>query len=408
MTVETQIAAVNSGAVDALTSANSLLNTLLSVSLTGAIQGDGFGALLPNTYAPNPTPGVNFPVVAGGERPDVTGLAIGAAPAAPTIVLSTPGDIVMPTDDLLAPTSNFAFFEAAYQSTLLDPLKAKLLADLTNGGYGIDTADEAALYQRARDREAEATTLRVDEAGRAMAARGFALPPGELSIHIDRAYQDSQSKLSGVSREIFVDSAKRFVENRRFTITEVRGLETVLLGFHNSVQERALNVARFTQELSILVYNALLARYRLRLDAAKITSDVQLQRVQVDLARAQAAIELFRGEILAYEANLRFLIEPLKLQVDVYRADIESNRALMDGVIARAQLEQKAIETTRNQNIQISDVSIKSVLAKLQALVHGTQFLADATKFGSQQFFTTLATIWASLNTLTVQSKEEA
>jgi hypothetical protein len=314
----------------------------------------------------------------------------------------------MPVDDLLAPTNNFEFFEAAYQSTLLDPLKVKLLNDLLNGGYGIDTADEQALVQRARDRETEATLMRVDEAGRSMAARGFPLPPGELSIHIDRAYQEHQGKMSSVSREIFIEQSKRFVENRRFTIEQARQLETVLIGFHNSVQERALNAAKATQELAILVYNALVARYRTRLEAAKITSDVQLQRVQVDLARAQAAIELYRGQIAAYDANLRQLIEPLRLQVELYRADIDGNRALMDGTVARASLQQKVIEATVQQNIQISNLAIENAKAKLLATVQALQFQTEAAKFGASNFFATLIAMFGSINSLAVQTAEQA
>jgi len=406
MTVATNITAAQSAAASALVDANAFLNALIAIATSAELTGFNFAGSIPAQFNYNSVPTVNFPVVAGGIRPTIP--AIGASPPeVPSIVLSTPADIILPIDDLLAPTNNFTFFEAAYASTLLNPLKAKLLADLTNGGFGIDTADEAALFQRARDRETVAAMTRIDEAGRAMAARGFPLPPGELSIQIDRSYQDLQNKMSSVSREIFVDSAKRFVENRQFTIQEVRQLETVLIGFHNSIQERALNVAKATQELAIVVYNAILARYKLRLDAAKITSDVQLQRVQVDLARAQAAIELYRGQITAYEANLRQLLEPLKLQVDLYRADIDSNRALMDGLISRSTLQQKVIEATSQQNIDISRLTVETMKARLQAAMTGLQFAMESAKFGSAQFFATLSAMWGSLNTLSVASATE-
>jgi len=406
MSVDTNIAVAQSAAATALIDANTFLNSLIAIATSAEIAGFNLADSVPAQFNYNSVPTVDFPIVAGGDRPTVPDLGTGP-PEVPSIVLSTPADIVMPTDDLLAPTDNFSFFEAAYVSTLMDPLKTKLFADLTNGGYGIDTADEAALYQRARDRETTAAMTRIDEAGRLMAARGFPLPPGELSIQIDRSYQILQEKLSSISREIFVDSAKRFVENRQFTIQEVRQLETVLIGFHSSIQERALNVAKATQELAIAVYNAILARYKLRLDAAKITSDVQLQRVQVDLARAQAAIELYRGQITAYEANLRQLLEPLKLKVELYRADIDANRGITDGLIARAALQQKVIEATSQQNIDLSRLTVETMKARLQAALSGLQFAMESAKFGSAQFFATLSAMWGSLNTLSVQSATE-
>jgi hypothetical protein len=310
-------------------------------------------------------------------------------------------------DDLLAPTHEFEFFEAAYQSALLDPLKAKLLADLANGGFGIDTADEQALFQRARDRETESAMSRIDEAGRAMAARGFPLPPGELSIQIDRSYQDLQNKMSSVSREIFVDSAKRFVENRQFTIEQVRQLETVLLGFHNSIQERAFNVAKATTELGITLYNALILRYRTRVEAAKLTADVQLTRAQIDIARAGAEVEIFKGQIAAYEVNLRRLVEQGRYGAELDRVRNEVFRISTEGVIARANLQQKVLEATSQQNIQIGGLHVETAKARLQALLGGLQFSQEATKFGSQEFFSLITAMVGSLNTLAVQSAEE-
>src|SRR3990167_1890551 len=58
------------------------------------------------------------------------------------------------TIDALAPTSPVLNF-ADIDETLLDLVSAKLQADLTDGGYGIDANDEAALWQREGDREAQ-------------------------------------------------------------------------------------------------------------------------------------------------------------------------------------------------------------------------------------------------------------
>jgi hypothetical protein len=408
MTVATNITAAQTAAAAALVDANTFLNSLITIATSAIIAGNNFAGSLPAEFNYNSVPTVDFPVIGGGLRPDDADLNIPGTPEAPSFTFFTPTEVTLPVDDLLAPTHNFEYLEAAYISALLDPLKAKLLADLTNGGFGIDTADEQALFQRARDRETIAAMTRIDEAGRLMAARGFPLPPGELSIQIDRSYQDLQNKMSSVSREIFVDSAKRFVENRQFTIQEVRQLETVLLGFHNSIQERALNVAKATAEYAVAVYNQLLARFRTRLEGAKIATDIQLGRAQVDIARSQAQLGVFQGQIAAYEARLRSLVEPFKARVDLYRADIDGNRNLTDGFAAKAALQQKVLEATSQQNIDISRLNVENTRARLQATMAGLQFGMEATKFGSQQLFATLAAMWGSLNTLSVQSATEA
>lgn len=387
--------------------ANQHLQELLNTTNVQFSDGFNIDQLIPKAYNYASVPTVDFPVLAGGLRPSVDTSAITGPPEAPTIDISAIQDIALPADDLLAPTHQFEFFEVAYSSILLDPLKTKLLNDLQNGGYGIEPADEAALFQRARDREVELATTRVDGAGGWMAARGFSLPPEEQAMHQERAYQDMQNKLSGLERDLSIDRGKRFVENRQFTIREVKDVEQILIGFHNSVQERSLNVARAAGEFAIAIYNALVARQRVRFESAKLAADVQAQRIQAEAARAQAIIEVFRGKIAAYEADLRRLVELTRAQVELYRGDIDANRALTDGLISRATLQQKVLEATVQQNIQISQLTIENAKAKLLATIEALRFKAGGRQFAAGQFFATLTAMAAAVNTLAVQTTAE-
>ena len=408
MTTVAEYQTITSAAAAAvLSQANSYLTALTSAADVQFSNGFNIDQELPDLYNYSDVPTVNFPIVSGGLRPTVTGVATAGPPEATALSFDAPAAIALPADDLLAPTNSFAYAEGAYDRILLDPLQAKLLADLQNGGYGIDTTDEDALFDRARDREVLAALTRIKEAGRTMASRGFPLPPGELSIHIDRAYQEMQDKVSGVSREIFVNSAARFVENRKFTITESREMERITMAFYNSIQERAVNVSKATAELGIAVYNQLVARYKARLDATKLTGDVQFQVSQVKVEQAKAFIDDFRGRVLAYEADLRRQVEPLKLQVDLYQADIAANRNLTDGLIARAQLQQKVIDATVQQNVQISGLNIELAKAKLLATVKGLEFKTTAAQFGAKEFFSALTAMYSSINSLAVQTATE-
>lgn len=362
---------------------------------------------LPDNFDYNSVPIIDVPLFFGGFRPSGDIPAPLPLPDVPVPVIPAVQDIALPVDDLLAPSYTFAFFEAAYESTLLDPLKAKLLNDLVNGGYGIDTADENALFQRMRDRETAAAMQRVDEVGRTLATRGFPLPPGEFSIQLDRAHQDLQDKLSSASREIFIDASKRFVENRQFTIREVKELETVLIGFHNSVQERALNVAKAAQEFSIAVFNALVARYRTRLDAARISGEVQNLRFQAEELRVRAALESYRTHALAFELELRRRTDEQKIKTELFRADIDSHKGLTDGFVARAALQQKVIEATATQNTDVSRLNVENSRVRLGAQAENLKMRAEAAKFAAATTTSLLAAMVSTMNTLAVKSLEE-
>lgn len=482
--------------------------------------------------APGASPSFTSPAIPTAPLvtlPTIPTLAALSLPTAPSIDLPVFAALA-PDDDLVAPTTEFQFAEAAYESTLLDPLKAKLLADLTDGGYGIETADEIALFNRARDREVEAMMSRISDAGRAMAMRGFPLPPGELSVHVEQAYQEMQDKVSSASRDITLERSKLYVENRQFTIREVKDVEQMLLNFHNAVQERALNVARLTVEFSIAIFKALVERYNARLgayrteaevftsriraelakaeiyrtevEAVKVSSELQrtqvetylaqlrgietsvaIFRVQMDAAKVQAEIErikleayrseveaytarvqakvaefgmyraqiegetskvqafeaqvraftgqvsaaeiksriqlgklqseteqariqllTYQGQLEQYKADVERQVASGKLQVDYYNAVIAETRLINDGRIAQAGMQQEAIKSTTQQNIQISEMTIADARAKLEATVAALKFKTEGTHYASEKFYAILTQLMGTINTLSVST----
>jgi len=482
--------------------------------------------------SPGASPGFTSPAIPTAPLvtlPTVPTLAALSLPTAPSIDLPVFAAFA-PDDDLVAPTTEFQFAEAAYESVLLDPLKSILLDNLVNGGYGIETADEIALFNRARDREVEAMQSRIADAGRAMAARGFPLPPGELSVHIDRAYQEMQDKVSAASRDITLERSKLFVENRQFTIREVRDVEQMLINFHNAVQERALNVARLTVEFSVTIFKALVERYNARLSgyrteaevfasriraelakaeiyrtqveavnvqsqlqrtqvetylaqlkgvevsvdifrvqmdaakvqaeierikleayrseveaytaqvqakvaefgmyrsqiegetakvqayeaqvraftgevgAAKIKSDIQLGRLQLQTEQARIRLLTYQGQLEQYKADVERQVQSGRLQVDYYNGLVSEAKMLNDGQLGRANLQQEVIKSTTQQNIQISEMTIADARAKLEATVAALKFRTEGTHYASEKFYAILTQLMGTINTLSVST----
>lgn len=79
-----------------------------------------------------------------------------------------------------------------------------------------------------RARAMEVDMPRVEAASSHLAARGFPLPPDELAIQIDRAYQQMQKPDRGHKSRDLYQSREKFVDARQFTITEVREMERIL------------------------------------------------------------------------------------------------------------------------------------------------------------------------------------
>lgn len=340
-------------------------------------------ANLPNSPGASPSFNLpNLPSAPSTVLPPIPTFEALSFPLPPSIDLPRFGGIV-PTDDLIAPTTQFEYFEELYASALLDELKAKLLDSLQNGGYGIETADEIALFNRERDREIEAMLSRIEDAGRAMASRGFPLPPGELSIHVDRAYQDMQNKVSSASRDIALKRADMYVENRKFTIEQTKALEQILIGFHNSIQERSLNVAKSTVEMAVTIFNALVGRFNARLDAYKAQAAVFADLIRGELAK----IEIYRTEVEAKGVEVqarRQLVELYLAQIKSVEMAVDIFRVQMDAARVEADIERLKLEAFRSE-VEAYTAQVQAKVAEFglyRARVDGEKAKADV--FDSQ------------------------
>lgn len=301
------------------------------------------GATMPNS--PGQAPTFNAPAIPPSpvfSLPAVPTLQSLAIPAAPTVSIPTFSS-ALPTADLVAPTAVFSYVERDYSSSLLDAMKTKLMSDLVNGGYGIEPADEDALWNRAREREMRNCEASIQDAARQMAARGFAAPPGAMFAQMDAIRQAAMERASDLSREIALKRADLYVENRKFTIAQIRDVEQMLIAYWGSMMERSLNAAKAVVETGIATYNAQVAAAQYRLDRYKAAGQVY----EVVLKAALANLEAYKAQV----EGLKLAADVQRIYADVYRTQLEGVNALaniyrtqMDGAKTQAEIEQLKLQ----------------------------------------------------------------
>lgn len=254
----------------------------------------------------------------------------------------------MPVSSLTAPSERFEFNEAEYASMLSDSLKAKLLYDMENGGYGIEEGDEARLWARARERASVVANAKVEETLRASASRGFALPPGADMAAVEAAQQAALEEIANVDRDIALKRADMYVENRKFTITAAREVESMFIAYRSAMMERTLNAAKTLVELGIATFNAQVELFNTRLDAYKTEASVFAERLRAE----QVKVDIFRGRIDAYRGSL----EARRTQADIYKTQVEAQElqvqiynAQMQALRARVEVERSKVELFRTR-----------------------------------------------------------
>lgn len=307
----------------------------------------GFGAA-PDFAAPIIGDGPDIDIASFGALPELDDITIPTAPNLPTLDFTA----VAPSGATLTPPSEvFSFNEQDYSSDLLDLLALKLRTDLANGGYGIDTADELPLWDRAREREIANANQSTDEIERAFTARRFSTPPGAFFGALEKSQQALQDASSTFSREVALKRADLYVQNRQFTIQQGSQLEGMLVQYHGSRMERLLNASKYLIDAAIASYNArvtaynamldeykteaqvfesklrangmLLEQYRTTADVEKIRADVNMTRINQYKAGIEAyntLVNLYRAQVEA--ANVKAGVE--RLNLDAFRAQVEA------------------------------------------------------------------------------------
>lgn len=318
----------------------------------------------PSTALPSvPTaPSIDEPTL-----PTAPTLTLPTAPTLASISFPSPPTInlpdltaVLPDDDLVAPDTNFTFSEAGYNDAMLDALKAKLMLDLENGGYGIEPLDESALWERARAREITGAMAEQDGLLAFAASRGFPLPPGDLNVVLQVSEQNLNDKVSALSRDIMIKRGDLYAETRKFTFTEVRELEGLLIGLYNSITERSFQAAKAVLDGAIALFQAQVSRYNARIERYKADAVVFEARVRAALAQT----EIYRTQM----EGARIQSDLQRTQVEVYNAQLRGVQTLVD--IYKTQMEvvqvQTGIEQLRIQAFRaLVDAYSQQVQAKL-------------------------------------------
>ncbi len=330
--------------------------------------------------APGNAPELNSAVLPTAPKitlpaaPTIQSLALPVAPAISVPVFSATG----PTDDLLEPTSRFEFHEETYQSDLLDAAKLKLIGDLVNGGYGIETVDEEALWNRARERELVNAEIQIQEASRQAAARGMMMPPGALNMAINRIQTASLEKTSSLSRDIAMKRADLYVDNRKFTLQEVRQVEAMLLQYYGFVQERVLNASKYIAEFGIQLFNAKVSKFNAKLEAFRGAAQVYETQLRGALAHLDVYKAKVEGARLSVEAQQTY-ISLYNAQLEGVKSTVELYRTQMDAAKVYTQVEMSKLDLFRSR-VEVYQAQVGAKAAEFG--IYETRLKGELTKVG--------------------------
>jgi hypothetical protein len=267
-------------------------------------------------------------------------------------------DEILVDEELLTPSNTFDFSVELYTSVLKDAVASGLLDEVQNGGYGLDPADEALLWARAREREQVAANQAIEDVMRTFSHSGFSMPPGALQSQIWKAQKEALNKTTSINREQTLERSNKYWEGKKFTYEQAQQLERLNIDLHNATQERSLNAAKATVQVAIDLFNANVTAYTARQERYKILAEVFDTVVRSEIAK----VELYKAQVEG--ANV--LVNVNRSQIDLYNARLASIQQIIDTYKTDVDAF-NAISQVEKLKIEIFQAQVEAYVAEVEA-----------------------------------------
>jgi hypothetical protein len=273
--------------------------------------------------------------------PPMEALTIITVPAFTPPTLPTYSDTA-PVFTATTPTGAPVWAEPTYATEVIDEV-IPTVRRMMQGELGLPPAIQDMLFERARSREDRTAAKAVGEAFDTFAARGFSTPPGMLVQQVNIALEQNQLQANALQREVMVKVADVAVENMRAAVQQGLAAEQILVNIHQNAAQRAFDMARYTVEASISLYNAQANIFNANTQA--FATRAQVYKTQIDAELAQLEVQRFAleqakltGEINQQRvAAFTARVQALGAQADAYRTQVQARTSKID--IAKAQIE---------------------------------------------------------------------
>lgn len=246
-----------------------------------------------------------------------------------------PSFVVNPLDGI------FLFAGVDYSSLINSDIIAKILDTFQNGGTGLDSDVEAAIWARALARKELKDSALYTEAEDYFASRGWTLPPGMLSGRLTEIQKEISREDAQLNYEVMIKQADLADQNTRFNLEQAINLEKILRDYYVNNEIKNL-------EISKAISTATVQEFTSKVEAAKL----DIQMYETDNA---AMIALIDAQVKAYIG----LVQAYQARADAYRAVVEAKAAVYGA-------EASVVKTEADIEIAKLDVQVRSFLGIAQ------------------------------------------
>jgi hypothetical protein len=224
-----------------------------------------------------------------------------------------------------------------------DAVNTRILTDLNNETYGINPADEMALWERTRDRESILANLLLNEIKNQFATYGIPIPQGAYVAAIEGGLNKTQENMSTVNRDISIKRADLYRITRETSIKLAMELGNAQLGITDTqikVWREVVNAELDEIKTNMDSYKTKLSQYEFELSKTKekqgaanalYAEYIKAWGTRLDtLSRAYAVYQQAQADqIRSTELTQRGEVERARVKVEAFNAQVNINTAAL-------------------------------------------------------------------------------
>jgi hypothetical protein len=280
---------------------------------------------------------------------------------------------------------------------------ARLTSNIANGGTGLSSTVEEAIWDRDRERMEQQLSDSTDKATAMWAKKGFSLPDGLLAHSLSELQKEYMNKNIDRSREIAVEQAKleqsNLFKSLELAFNLASKLIENLIRYEDLVFRSQEATAKFANEyidIQIRTYASLVEAYKATAQTYEIIIRAELAKIEVYKAQidGQRLIGTVNEQTLKIYSDTiaatRIIIDKYRAEVEAYSAvlgaektKIEANKVSMDawaeGARARVAAYNGEVEMFRAEsqfNVSSAELRTKSAEANLRAITEASALQA--------------------------------
>lgn len=324
---------------------------------------------------PNAPPQINAPSLTKGTAPTIAPL--GAISEPDYQIPSTIDPLNVSDLQFNYPTLDYS--ETPYTSTIKARIEEYVLDVLNNGGTGVNTAVENALFERDIERANQAVADAKNKAVSEWTGRGFEMPDDDIMDTLTRIDTEFLMKRLEVSRDILVKAWELEQANVFKSLDVATALETQLIMYANNVAQRAFEALKAGADIALQINDMEIKRgnYKLEVFKAKLIEwegllKAEFAKIDIYKARLEAqktGVEISRLQLETYKTEVEVNIAEFEADLKVELARLEIYKSELEGIKISSEVDQGKIAVYKIEteaNIAVLDAKIKSEMAKME------------------------------------------